>query len=135
MKLDERNEELDRKINETKLPDAVKILIADAKKRRYQMIALTASLLLDFLITIILGFVAAQTHSTASKAESNQQALVRACQTSNAARANNKQLWTYLLSLPPPSIPTTQQKQVRDQFSDFIDKTFAPSDCSKIAKN
>lgn len=132
MRLDERNDELNKKISETDLPNAVATLITDAKKRKRQLIGLTVSLVVDVLLTLGFGFLAVQTHATANKSESNQQALVSTCEATNEARANNKMLWNYLLDLPTPNAQTLQQKQVRDKFSAFVDKTFAPKDCSTI---
>lgn len=132
MNLDERNATLNQKIDDTELPDAVSTLVKDAKKRKRQVKLLTASIILDLLLTIGLGFLSIQTHNIASKSESTQQALIKGCESTNDARSSNKLLWHYLLDLPTPAAPTLQQQQVRDQFTQFVDKTFALRDCSAV---
>lgn len=132
MGLDERNAVLNQKIDDTDLPNAVATLIKDAHRRKRQLTVLTISIILDLALTIGLGFVSIRTHNLAATAENNKQAILRNCQTSNEARANNKQLWDYLLNLPTPNAPTLQQQQVRIQFGAYVDKTFAPRNCSKM---
>lgn len=133
--IDQRNKELDKKIEHTDLPDAVQVLIKDAKRRRHQLLALTVSLILDFLLTIGLFAVSVKTQQVAGQADSNHQAIVRSCEASNEARANNKALWDYILELPPnPTqgpLSADQQKQ-REDFKIFVAKTFAARDCSAI---
>lgn len=132
MSLDDRNRELDKKIADSDLSEAVATLVKDAQKRKRQVRLLTISILLDILLTIGLGVVSVNTHSIATQAENNQQAIMRSCETSNDARANNKQLWTFALTLPTPNVPTLQQQINRDKFEAFVNKTFAPRDCSKL---
>lgn len=132
MSLEQRNAELEKKLAGSPLPLAIEALIKDASKRKRQVRLLTISIFLDILLTIGLAVVSLNTHKLATQADSNQQAIIRSCETGNEARANNKQLWTYLLNIPTPNAPTFQQQQVRDQFSAFVDKTFAPRDCSKV---
>ena len=129
--LDERNQELNDKIAGSTLDQAVGALLADAKKRRRQIRLLFVSIILDIMLTFGLAGLSLVTHSLASNAENAQDAILHSCQVSNEARANNKQLWTYLLSLPTPNAQTLEQQKVRQQFADFVDKTFAQRDCSK----
>lgn len=129
--LDERNQELNDKIAGSDLDQAVAALLADAKKRRRQIRLLFISIILDILLTIGLTGLSLVTHQLASNAENAQDAIIHSCQVGNEARANNKQLWAYLLSLPTPNPPTLEQQKVRQQFADFVDKTFAPRDCNK----
>lgn len=132
MSLDERNEELNRKIDHTDLSSAVDTLIKDAKKRKRQVILLSLSIGLDLLLTVGLGFLSIQTHNVASQSENNKVALVRSCETTNDARASNKALWDYLLALPSNEPATSAQQSEIDSFKAFIDKTFAPRDCKHL---
>ena len=135
MSLNERNDVLNKKINESDLPDVVAVLAKDAHRRRRQVFALTISLILDFILTAGMTFLSVQTHSVAAQAENNQQALVRSCETTNAARANNKQLWDYILNLPSENPRISSEQLQIDKFKTFVDKTFAPRDCSKVVEN
>lgn len=138
MSLDERNRDLNQKIHDSDINEAVDVLIKDAKKRNQQITILAFTIILDVILTFGLAYLSFQTQEIASQAENNKQALVRNCETTNAARANNKELWDYLLSIPadPEDTPRTiEQQEQLDKFKDFVDKTFAPRDCSKIASN
>lgn len=130
MDLDRRNEELNKKIDETDLPTAVAILVSDAHKRKRQLRLIVISIFLDLFLTLGLGYLSIQTHGIASQAENNKEALVQSCKTSNEARSNNKQIWDFLLNVQTPNTPTLQQKQVRDQFQSLVNNTFAPRDCN-----
>lgn len=132
MSLDDRNAALNQRIKETDLPSAVAVLINDAKRRKLQVRWLAISILLDVLLTFAFGFVSVKTHQIATAADSNHQAIVRNCETSNEARANNKQIWGFLLAVQTPQVPTLQQAQTRQQFQQLVDKTFAPRDCTQI---
>lgn len=132
--LDERNQELNDKIAGSDLDQAVAALLADAKKRRRQIRLLFISIILDILLTIGLTGLSFVTHQLASNAENAQDAIINNCRVGNEARANNKQLWTYLLNLPTPNAPTLEQQKIRQQFSDFVDKTFAARDCNREIK-
>lgn len=134
MSLDERNEELNRKINDTDLPNAVATLVVDARKRKKQLRLLAISIFLDLLLTVGLGFVSVQTHEIAVKAESNQQSLMRSCEATNEARANNKVLWDHVFELTTSQTRTPDEQAEMDNFKGFVQKTFAPRDCSALMK-
>lgn len=132
MSLDSRNEDLNQKIGDTDLPSAVATLVKDAKKRKRQLRLLATSIILDIVLTVGLTFLSIRTHNLAVTADSNHSAIVRSCESSNDARASNKQLWHFLLDLPTPNAQTIQQQTNRDKFSMYVDKTFAPRDCNAI---
>lgn len=134
MSLDDRNRELNKKIAEGDLGMAVAVLVQDAKKRKRQVRLLTLSIVLDILLTIGLFYQSHRTAQLASRADSNSAAILRSCETSNEARANNKQLWGFLLSLPTPNAPTIQEQANRDKFAAYVNMTFAPRDCSKVVQ-
>lgn len=131
-RLDERKAELDKKLDNTDLSEAVHTLVKDARRRKVQIIVLIISVSFDLLLTIGIGLGWQANHRLASQAESNRNAIIRSCETSNEARRNNKQLWSYLLSQPPaePIAPDRQAKI--EQFKVFLDKTFAERDCSIV---
>ena len=132
MNLDQRNDELNHKLDESDINEAVFILIKDAKKRKQQIFALAFTIALDIILTLCLILLSFKTSDIASQAENNKQALKRSCETTNAARANNKELWDYLLSLPPREPRTTEEQKQLDAFKEFVNKTFAEKDCNKL---
>lgn len=130
--LDSRNAQLDQKIEATDLPKAVQTLVKDAARRKHQLIMLAITIGVDVLLTIGFGYVTIRTHNLASQADSNRDAIVRSCETTNEGRANNKKLWVYILGLSPSQQRTPEQTRSLDKFRAFVDETFAPKDCSTI---
>lgn len=132
MSLDTRNDELDEKLVHNPIDEAVASLMRADSRRRRQVAILAFSIVLDLVLTVGLFVVSVRTQHIAEQADNNKQALLRNCETGNEARANNKKLWGYILSIPStdPSTPE-RDKRIAD-FKQFIDTTFAPRDCSKI---
>jgi len=129
MSLDDRNAELDKKLEENPIDEIVGSLVRADRRRKGQVRWLALSLALDVLLTLAFGWVTIQTHRISTKAESNQNAIARSCETSNEARKNNLVLWDYILEIPPVQPLTAEQLQQRDQFKVFVQKTFAQRDC------
>lgn len=132
MNLEQRNKQLEEKLKDSDLPKAVTILIKDAKKRKRNEKILAVSVILDILLTIGFGFITIRTHRLAVQAETNRNSIVRTCQSSNEARANNKLLWDHIIDITnkPPASP--EETKGRIDFKAFIDKTFEQRDCSKL---
>lgn len=128
--LDERSDALDAKMAESPPEEAIKVLVKDANRAKRTVRILIISVILDILLSIGLAYITIQTHHIATQADNNQDAIMRSCEVANEGRANNKALWNYLLSLPPET-PLTPEQQTRvTDFQKFIDKTFAPRDCT-----
>jgi hypothetical protein len=130
--LDKRNDELEKKLETSDLPKAVEVLFKDAKKRKRQLMILTISLILDILLTVGLTVVSLRTQQLAIKAENNKDAIYQSCEASNEGRANNRQLWEYILNLPPLEPPTPEREKRIADFRAFVDETFAPRDCDAL---
>lgn len=133
MSLDSRNEELERKLSKTQLPDAVATLMDDAKKSRRRVRLLTASIILDFVLTIGLTVVSAKTADLTRQAQSNKAALIQNCETANDSRNKQLTLWGYVLALNPEQARTPEQQAAVDKFAKFVEDTFAPRDCEAEA--
>lgn len=133
MSLDSRNEDLNKKIDDTDLPSAVRVLIDDAKKRRNQIRWLVVSITLDFILTIGLTVLSIRTNQVASLAQSNRTALIQNCETSNDSRERQRALWAYVIALPPQQPPTPEQQKRVEEFQKFVDTTFSQRDCQAEA--
>jgi hypothetical protein len=129
MSLDDRNAELERKLEANPIDDQIAALFRADGRRKFEVRILAVSLLLDVFLTIGFGYVTIQTRELAAQAESNKVALVRNCETANDSRRNNLILWDYLLALPTPPGSTLEQQKTRDGFKAFVEKTFAPRNC------
>lgn len=135
MSLDERNAELDQALEHNPIDEQIASLTRADLSRKRQVRWLAISLILDVLLTIGFGYTTIRANNAASKAESSTHAIIRNCETSNEARANNKKLWDYIINLPPTQPPTSEQQKRIADFKKFIDMTFAPRDCSKAVDN
>lgn len=133
--LDKRNEELDEKMSQTSIEESIASIVRDAAKRKTQVAILAVLVAFSIMLGIFVGLLGLVTHRIAIQAESNKQAIIHNCETSNIARANNKQLWGYLLNIPPKSPLSADDQAQLDKFKGFVDTTFAPRDCSAEADN
>lgn len=122
----------------------------DALKRAGRRTRL--GLALDIVLTIVIALLAVQNNSTSARvssadarvaaatAEANatRAASVSACQSTNVARAENAQLWRYvigLLDMPRPGETAAQEAKGAEVIADLrarVAGTFAPRDCRKL---
>lgn len=132
MSLDTRNAELEEKLEHNPIDENIQTLIRADKRRKAQVTLLAISIFIELLLSVALAYGWSQNHKLAIQAESNHMAILRNCETSNEARANNKQLWDYLLTQTPSQPPTAEQEKRIADFEAFVNKTFAPRDCSSL---
>lgn len=102
------------------------------RRNRHLIRWLVVSLALDVILTAAISVVAVKTNEANAKANETHNQQVATCLLSNEARAKNRQLWDYILKIPPTQPQTEQQKVRVAEFRDFMNGTFAPRDCSKI---
>lgn len=129
MSLDDRNAELEEKLEHNPIDEQIAALARSDKSRKRQVRWLAISLALDVLLTIGFGYTTLQANEAAKKAETNEVAIVRNCETANQSRKDQRELWGYVISLTPIEPRTEAQTNRVNQFSDFVDKTFAQRDC------
>lgn len=127
MSLDERNAQLEHKLEENPIDRQIAVLVKADKRRKLQIIVLA-------MLTIGLVFVSVRTSQIASQAESNRAALMARCNSTNEARAKNKQLWDYLIEQGKDQPRTPEAQKFFDKFVALKDQTFAPTDCSQAVK-
>lgn len=135
MSLDERNAELEKKLEVNPIDEQIATLTAADSRRRGQVRLLAISLVLDLLLTIGFGFVTVRTNRLANQAENNRDSILRNCITANESRANNKKLWDYLFVQTASNPRTPQQAEAIAEFRDFVNETFAPRDCHSEISN
>jgi hypothetical protein len=131
MSLDDRNAELNKQLEVNPIDKTIDTLLKADQRNRRHILLLTLSLIFDLVLSVVLAFGWHNNHNLAIRAETNRDAIIRNCETSNESRAKNKQLWTYILNLPPSNGQTVtpdQQKRI-DNFKVFVDDTFAQRDC------
>lgn len=84
------------------------------------------------LVSVI--YVAWQAHEAANTATHASSQTHVNCLSANQARATQRQLWTFILSFPPPLHETAEAKRRRihetTRFKVFVHKKFAPLDCT-----
>lgn len=96
-----------------------------------------AGLAVDVALTVGLGFFAVQAHNASATANQTRVSSITACQSTNVARAENEQLWDYVLTLfTPRSSETAAEKAAGDRalamLRPHVAGTFAPRDCVQI---
>lgn len=122
MSLDERNGELEEKLKHNPIDEQIAALVRADRLRKWQIFALA-------LMAALLAYGWYQNRSLAIQAESNKDAIIRNCETSNESRKNQRDLWAYVISLTPEQPRTETQQNRTDEFQKFVDKTFAQRDC------
>jgi hypothetical protein len=95
------------------------------RRSKRVLAALTVSLVIDVLLTIVVSITAAALHST----------QVSACQQGNQTRSKEVLLWTHLAALSITPQTTAKQRAADDQLLAFIRVTFAPRNCAVIYKS
>jgi len=94
----------------------------DVQRGKKYFRILIVSFVLDVLFTVAIGYGAVHLHTV------TQQAAIATCESGNVARANNRQLWDYVISLNGDVKPS----QALLRFETYLDKATAPRDCSGI---
>ena len=87
----------------------------------------------DVLLTIALaatGAVSVHATQTASSASASNLAL---CQSSNVARAQQVELWDFVLSLSSGKPQTARQEKNVAEFRQHLEAIFAPRDCGHVS--
>ena len=101
-------------------------------------------ILFDIVLTVALAvstFIAvnasqhardAQASAAAARAAVSvtQQDSRNLCLSSNVARAQSIELWTFILDLPGSRTPTARQEEQIKAFRAYLDRVYAPRDCS-----
>lgn len=102
------------------------------RRNRRMIWWLVVSLLLDVVLTAVIVTVAVQANQASDQAAEVHAQQVATCLAGNEARVNNEKLWGYVLAVPPSKPRTAEQLKQIDDFKAFVQRTFAPRDCSKI---
>jgi hypothetical protein len=92
---------------------------------------------IDIALTVVLGLVGWQAHDASNSAAQNRQSTLISCQQTNVARAENQQLWNYVLTLfsPRPGETAAEKaagEKVLAALRAHVDTTFAARDCRKL---
>lgn len=104
--------------------------------------------LIDVLLTVLVTAVgylsvhaASQSSAASTLAQQNHAAQVITCQASNQARAQNEQLWAFVITLltstPPRAGETAAQKaagqRIVTQLRGKVETTFMPRNCQQLS--
>ena len=138
-------EELNRSLSDTrktlgKTVEAIRVIPSIdkySKRTRRMVIGLIFSILLDVTLTVLVGLALVGTNS---QSQEIRQASIASCDSSNATRAVEQQLWTTFLGiLVPPVKPANvstavyaKEKAIADSFLAKVDAAFAQRNCAKL---
>jgi hypothetical protein len=90
-------------------------------------VGLVASLILDVILTVVVTLLSLSAVREGATLHASQLA---ACAVGNQARAEQVQLWSYVIQLSAQG-PHGNQAELR-QFKAYIDRTFAPVACARV---
>lgn len=84
------------------------------------------SLVLDVILTTLIGYGAVHLHTVTSQAE------YISCHSGNLLRAREKLLWEYVAKETQPKVLTPADRVSYAAFQAFLDKTMTLRDCKKL---
>lgn len=114
------------------LQGEIRTLRVYGKRNRRYIWALTISIALDLVLSVVIAFVAVQSSNANTLANQNAQVQKSTCEAGNQARAVTVQLWTYVLevSAQNPENQTPAKKQQIEKFRAYMTSAYAQRDCS-----
>lgn len=65
------------------------------------------------------------------KIRDNAASIKDFCEATNKANAEQAVLWRFILDIPPDPNETDNEKAIKIAFTDLVERTFAPHDCSQ----
>lgn len=121
------------------LTETLKTVLAEMVRLRRYGRTNRKFVIVDVVLTVLLAGVGGLSVHAASQADQNRTAQIVTCQSSNQARAQNEQLWSYTLTLfkPRPGQTPGQQAQAAVALAALhakVEQTFAPRDCTALAR-
>lgn len=122
-----RNDALDQRLKatDTNVEGSIQALITASKSNRKLINWVIVSMIVEAIVAFVSVFAfvkASQNHST----------LITNCNSGNEFRATEKSLWNFILSIPSETKPTPEQQKQLEGFKVFLEKTFAPRDCTTL---
>lgn len=101
------------------------------RRNRRMIWGLVVSFVLDLALTIPIAWAVVHANDANDLAKANHVSQVQTCVASNDSRRDVRELWGKLFALSPAP-KTDEQRKRLGEFRAYIDKTYAPRDCSKI---
>lgn len=111
-----------------KVTDRLAAVAGRERRTRQVAWALGVSFLLDIVLTVVVAFL---TVSAVNQGSSVHQSQLATCAISNQTRADERELWSYLFQLSGGQEAKSPEAK---KFLVFVDKTFAPLNCSALYK-
>lgn len=127
MSLDDRNAELEQKLENNPVDEQIAALVRADRQRKWQVIVLAL-----IIAALVYGWY--QNHQLAVQAESNTAAIMARCEATNEARAKNARLWDYLIDQSKNQPRDAERQKFFDDFVALKTDTFAPTDCTVVKK-
>jgi hypothetical protein len=91
----------------------------------------------DVLLTVVVGLFAVQAHNASTTATQTRVSSIAACQSTNVARAENEQLWDFVLALIAPKADETGAEKAAGEkvLADLrahVVHAFMPRNCTQL---
>jgi len=88
------------------------------------------STILIFVVVVLAVVVAGLTY-TYGKLDRTQETQQDRCELNNRNKAGERELWAFILGIPPTTPQTPTQDANRAKLAEIINRVYAESDCSK----
>lgn len=129
-----RSDALDRKLSQVGIPATLDGLRRFVGRQQTIVRVLAISLVVDAFIGVAVLVLAIRANQAAQNANRAENAVYVSCVSGNQARATERTLWDYVLSIPPQQPQTQAQKDQITQFKAFLDTNLAQRDCSALGR-
>lgn len=95
------------------------------KNRAVKWQILTSAMMLILIFMLVVGAFAL------IKIRDNSANIQDFCEATNKSNDQQITLWRFILEIPPRADETASEKQTKVDFTDLVERTFAPIDCSQ----
>jgi hypothetical protein len=118
-------------------PEEITEALDELKTYREMRAYFRYSIIFLFFLAIVIAAISYLLSTIAvNRAIKNTATISELCQSNNDFRMRQVSLWKFVLSFPPPSGETPQDKAARlrenDNFQSYVSRVFAPRNCSRI---
>lgn len=131
-----RSDELDERLRDLPLDEAVAKLIESGKRERFLTRIAIGGLVFDLIFSVVTGWIILRTHANLEQAQTNRAAIRNGCIIGNDNRTRERIIWGRVLaeSLRGEEQPTRAEFEQIISFRQFIDDVTEPVDCQALGE-
>lgn len=125
------NAQFNDRLDDIGVPKVLESLVKGATRMKRTVHWITGLVAVAVLLIAAVAVLAVRANTAAGKAQRAQNALVASCEVGNQNRVEQRQLWEYWISIPPPASLGTeiQYKAKVAAMQAFLNKDLVQRDC------